>query len=261
MALVLKIKDRDKNVIKEEKGSDYVNLVYDREYKEGDTICLEAEANKFYVIQLDDAMRENIVYITANEFIYYIPFGDKRISYSPKAFAGSLHLITVREAFAEEIYSYRNLAENVYDQHGDNYCYPHASANVETRGEAVFAARNAIDGITENHSHGKWPYQSWGINMQDDAEITVEFGKPADIDRMILYTRADFPHDNWWEKATFTFSDGSKLVMNLTKSDKGQEIGFQKKTVEWVRLGSLIKSNDPSPFPALSQWKIFGVTR
>lgn len=43
--------------------------------------------------------------------------------------------------------SCRNLAKNVMDQHGETNCYPHASANVETRGEAVFAARNAIDGV------------------------------------------------------------------------------------------------------------------
>ena len=72
-------------------------------------------------------------------------------------------------------------------------------------GEAVFAARNAIDGVTANLSHGKWPYESWGINQQDDAQMTLDFGRPVDIDKIVLYTRADFPHDNWWESVTFTF--------------------------------------------------------
>lgn len=29
---------------------------------------------------------------------------------------------------------------------------------LETSGEAVFAAQNAVDGITANHCHGEWPY-------------------------------------------------------------------------------------------------------
>jgi hypothetical protein len=32
---------------------------------------------------------------------------------------------------------------------------PFASANVKTRGESVFTARNAIDGNTENRLHAK----------------------------------------------------------------------------------------------------------
>ena len=36
---------------------------------------------------------------------------------------------------------------NVYDNHDNCNSYPHASANVETRGEAVSLQRNAIDGV------------------------------------------------------------------------------------------------------------------
>lgn len=257
--LTLLVKNRSGEIKAEATQEEYVNLVLKEMYQEGDKIVFHTnQINEYYVIQVDDAMRESLVYITTNEFVYTIPFGEKKISYSPKAFNGNIHLISARRAMDSEIHTYRNLAENSIDQHGDNGCFPHASANVETRGEAVFAARNAIDGITENHSHGEWPYQSWGINMQDDAEITLDFGRTVEIDKMELYTRADFPHDNWWEKGTITFSDGSELVINLTKTDQAQQISFPKKTVEWVKLGQLIKADDPSPFPALSQWKVFG---
>ena len=94
----------------------------------------------------------------------------------------------MRTAEEYEVTAYRNLAKNVMDQHGDHGCYPHAYANVETRGESVFAARNAIDGVLANASHGAWPYESWGINMQDDAELTLEFGRPVDFDKIVLYT-------------------------------------------------------------------------
>ena len=106
----------------------------------------------FYVFQADDALGEALVYVTG-EVSYEIPFGEKKVCYSPKIFSGESHLITARKAREWEYESYRNLAVNVMDQHGDTNCYPHATANVETRGESVFAARNAIDGVTSNHSH------------------------------------------------------------------------------------------------------------
>ena len=137
-------------------------------------------------------------------------------------------------------------------------CYPHASANVETRGEAVFAAKNAIDGVTANHDHGKWPFASWGINQRDDAEIKLEFGREISTDRIVLHTRADFPHDNWWVKGTVEFSDGSSMVLDLEKTDGAQEFTFSEKKISWLVLKDLIKADDPSPFPALTQIEVFG---
>lgn len=116
----------------------------------------------------------------------------------------------MKKARAYEIGAYRNLALNVNDQHGNEVCYPRASANVETRGESVFAAMNAIDGVTENRSHGAWPYASWGINRQDDARIRLDFGRPVEVDTIVLYTRADFPHDNWWVDGKITFQTEAK---------------------------------------------------
>src|SRR5699024_11398160 len=93
-------------------------------------------------------------------------------------------------------------------------------ANVETRGEAVFAARNAIDGIFENSSHGEYPYQSWGINRDPNAALTLDFGREVLLDELRITERADFPHDNYWTRATVTFSDGSQLEIPLVKSRK-----------------------------------------
>ena len=42
--------------------------------------------------QVDDALGKAFVYITDN-VSYYIPFGEKRISYSPKVFSGSRHYL------------------------------------------------------------------------------------------------------------------------------------------------------------------------
>ena len=253
------IKDENGAVKSSVCGEERAVLVYEGAYCEGDTITFTTDAvNQHYVVRVDDTMDEALVYITKPEVVYGIPFNEKKVSYNPKSFAGEKHYLTMRTAEAYETAAYRNLAKNVMDQHGDPGCYPHVYANVETRGEAVFAARNAIDGVVSNESHGEWPYESWGINRQDDAEMTLEFGRPVDFDRIVLVTRADFPHDNWWVKATFTFSDGTTEVVDMEKSVKPHEFRIEKMGITWLKLSNLIKADDPSPFPALTQIEVYG---
>lgn len=258
--LSLKIINEEGNILDSNTETDEVMLVYQNEYKPGDKIVLTSSEKDIYLyVQIDDALGSSFVYITQNEVVYQIPFAEKRLSYSPKVFMGNMHYIWARLATKEEINNYKNLALNVMDQHGATGCYPHASANVETRGESVFAARNAIDGVRETHSHGNWPFESWGINMQDDAAMKVEFGRSVITDKIRMYTRADFPHDNWWKEVTLSFSDGTQIVWELEKSDKAHVLSFEKKKVEWVLLSNLIKADDPSPFPALTQLEVYGV--
>ncbi len=260
--LTLSIRNKKGEVLAEQTHPDRVQLVYDKPIEEGDAIWFQTAAvNEFYVIQVDDAVAPALVYITNPVWTFDVPFGEAKVSYSPKSFLGQMHLITARNAEKDEVFRYRNLALNSHDQHGNRGCYPHASANVETRGEAVFAARNAIDGVTENHGHGFWPYQSWGINQDPNAEIMIEFGRTVEIDKMALWFRCDWAndHDNWWVSVTFEFSDGSTLTVSTGKTDEPQYIRLEeKKRVEWIRLGRLIKSDAPNPFPALSQWEVFG---
>ena len=256
--LALKVLDKNGKTICVGSGEDYVSLVCTAEYKEGDRIVLEtAEKNLHVFLQVDDALGAAFCYITGN-VSYEIPFGEKRICYSPKVFYGNRHYLYARVAREDEVEAYRNLALNVCDQHGDTGCFPHAYANVETRGESVFAARNAIDGVCENRSRGDWPCEAWGSNMQDDAEMTVDFGRDVEADKVVLYTRSDFPHDNWWTQVKLSFSDGSEILWDLEKSSLAHVITFEKKRIRWVRLSDLIKADDPSPFPALSQIEVYG---
>lgn len=258
VTLCLKVLDGNWKTVATNHGEDQVNLVCSREYQEGDRIILEtSETNIHLWVQLDDALGRSLVYISDN-VIYEIPFGEKRINLSPKVFYGSKHLISAKVAKDYEIKAYRNLAINVNDQHGETNCFPHASANVETRGESVFAAKNAIDGVTVNDSHGEWPYQSWGINKRDDASMKIDFGRKVSVDRIVIYTRADFPHDNWWEKATLSFSDGSTIEAEMKKSALPHEFSFEKKDISWVEISQLIKSKEKSPFPALTQIEVYG---
>lgn len=256
--LSLKVLDKNGKTLFVSSGEDYVSLVATSEYSEGDRIVLETSEKNIHIhLQVDDALGAALCYITDN-VSFDIPFGEKRICYSPKVFYGNRHHLFARTAKDYEVAAYRNLAVNVCDQHGDTHCFPHALANVETRGESVFAARNAIDGVCENRSHGEWPYESWGINMRDDAEMTVDFGREVEVDKVVLFTRSDFPHDNWWKQVTLAFSDGSSIDWTLEKSSLPHTLTFEKKRISQVRLCSLIKADDPSPFPALSQIEVYG---
>lgn len=256
--LQLSILDGNGAVLTASGAADEVVLVHRPAYAPGDRIRLAIDAPGFAVVQLDDAMEPALLYLTG-PFELAVPFGDNRIPYSPRAFAGETHRLAARLARPEEVAARRNLACNPYDHATIKTAFPHATANVETRGEAVFAARNAIDGQKAADDHGKWPWTSWGINRDRQAAMTVSFGRPVVIDEAVIYGRADFPHDAWWEAATLAFSDGSEETVRLEKTGAGQSRRFAPRRVEWVRLERLIKADDPSPFPALTQLELWGV--
>ena len=256
--LSLKILDKDGNTLAVASGEDFVDLVYAAAYAEGDVIELQTSQKNIHINwQVDDAMQAAFVYVT-DTVKYDIPFGEARISCSPKVFSGSRHYMYAKVAEEEEVRAYRNLALNPADQHKDVPCYPHASANVETRGESVFAAKNAIDGVRANLSHGEWPYESWGINRREDACMKLEFGRKICTDRIVLYTRSDFPHDNYWTEVTVEFSDGTSEKIPLTKTSRAQEYRFEERIIDQLILKDLKKSDEPSPFPALTQIEVYG---
>jgi hypothetical protein len=240
-------------------GDNYTFLVYPAAYEEGDTVIVSADGEGFIVLCAEDSIPPVLGYLKS-EYRLVIPFGEKRVSYSPKSFSGSMHLLYARTADDWEIRQYRNLALNPLDNHGNSGFFPHAWANVETRGESVFAARNAIDGNLTSGGHGPWPYESWGINRRDDAELRIDFWCKVHIDRLVFTLRADFPHDNWWKQARIVFSDGSELILAFRKSGQPQEFPVPPRTVEWLIMQDMQKDEtDPSPFPALVQIEAYGI--
>ena len=257
--LILSVETAAGEVLASASGQDEVWLTYAPQYRPGDRLCLSCgAADAFMVVQLDDAMSPAFVYCKEGKLSYPVPFEEGRKVFSERAFAGENHYLHARMARREEIAARKNLALNPWAAHQFDGAYPFASANVETRGEAVFAARNAIDGYKANDSHGGWPYTSWGINRDPKAALRVDFGRTVEVDEAVLYLRADFPHDAWWQEGTLRFSDGSQVTVKLEKTAAGQRFSFPAKRVEWVVLDTLIKAGDPSPFPALTQLELWG---
>ena len=257
--LKLKVLDAAGSTLAVSRTGEQVSLVHTAPYAPGDRVALETDTPGLYcVFQPEDSMPPALIYLPGRSLAYSIPMGEERISYSPKSFTGACHLLRARLAAPEEIAARQNLAFNPYDAHGDHGFYPHATANVETRGEAVFAARNAIDGIFANDAHGGWPYQSWGINRDPNAELRLAFGRPVLVEELRLTLRADIPHDSWWQHATVAFWDGTAEELTLQKSAEPQRFTFAPRTVEWLALKNLIKAPGESPFPALTQLEVFG---
>lgn len=256
----LSIVDCSGAVKKETRGEDFIYLEYLEEYDAGDRIVTElAKSGQYLMVSLDEALAPTLLYIKNKTWQYEVPVDENlRRAYSPKAFSGRKHYMYIRTPDKEEVERYQNIAFNPHDQKPESGAFPHAEANVVTREESTFEARNAIDGVVANTYHGNYPYESWGINRQKDAMITILFGRMIEVDQVQLVLRGDYPHDSYWTKGILEFSDGSREELKLEKALGHQRFMFEPRRVEWARLKELQKADDESPFPALTQIEIYG---
>lgn len=232
-------------------------LCFDRDYAEGDRIEITADARHLWV-QPDISVLPGEVYLPEGRMTWRVPAGEHRLAYRPGAFTEPRHIVSARAMAPEEVAAVRCLSRNPADLRGDTDFFPHCTANVETRGESVFAARNVIDGLRHNTFHGEWPFESWGIGARTDAWCKLDLGREAALDRMALTLRADFPHDAYWVRGEVELSDGEVIAFPLEKTGERQFIDLSGHTARWLRLVRLVKSDDPSAFPALRQWEVFG---
>jgi hypothetical protein len=256
--LTICVQDREGKHLAQVSGEGDVELFYVGYYDKGDMILISTDEGRHLWFQADRALSPAQLYVPSGLVKYRVPTGEARRAHPPQAFSGDRHVITARTATGRETSEYRNVALNPADQNGATAAFPHVSANAETRGESVFEARNVIDGLRLNKSHGDWPYQSWGVDIAEDACVKLEFGRPVRIDKMALTIRADFPHDAYWTEGTVWLSDGGEISFPLIKTAERQWIDFGDHTVDWMKLGSLVKADTPSPFPALTEWEVFG---
>ena len=252
----LQLKDREGTVLGEWTGDKEIRAVADREYQAGD--CLVLSGARHFTVQLDPCLPEAEVFAPQGCMHWTVPAGDDRQAYAPGAFYGTRHLLSVREtpAFPGE----KRLSENSHDLRGDTDFFPHATANVETRNEACFAARSVIDGVFMNHGHGEWPYESWGIGTRQDAALTLDFGRPVEVERLEILSRADFPHDSWFTSLTVHDDSGRETKIHLEKTDLWQSFDLKART-NCLRFDSLEKADDPSPFPSLRGIRVYGRER
>ena len=231
-------------------------LSVDRAYLPGDVIRITGSSR--LQVRMDQALPASEVFLPSGVMTWPVPAGEHRLAYAPGTFEAPRHIIFAAAVPDSELHRTRNLALNPADLRGNTDFYPHCTANVETRNEACFCARNVIDGLRLNSFHGEWPFQSWGIGAREDAWCELDFGRPVIAEKMALTLRADFPHDAYWTEGHAVLSDGTELAFPLRKTGNRQWIDLGNRTVRWLRLERMVKSDDPSAFPALRQWEVFG---
>jgi hypothetical protein len=228
-------------------------LVFDREYQPGDRILFAGPQRM--AVQLDAVMPECLLYIpdsSQTPAAYEIPYGREEkqtgSAYSPESFVGKSHRVSVRTLTRGERKAYRNLALNPCDaqqpESAPTQIFPHATTNSYSRNLFDFAARNAIDGVSQNGHHGVWPYQSWGPGLRSDLWWKLDFGRPVQLDKIRLMVRADFPHDSHWKTADVEFSDGTHLAIQLVASPSFQDVTFPKRNVTWLRIANLVPADE-----------------
>lgn len=259
--LILKLKNKEGQVICERSHQSETYLAFkEYEYQLGDYIELMVEnVPTFLWVQVDEGLAPSLIYLTETIWKYEVVI-DKTLkrAFSPKIFNGDRHYMMAKIATAQDVGAYRNLALNPHDQKEWSGAFPHAYANVETRNDSTFFARNAIDGMIANENHGSFPYQSWGINQKEDAQITIDFGRLVRIDKIALVLRGDYPHDSYWTQMTIAFITGEELTIYPTNKLDRQFFHFKEVETSSITLKNLIKHEDESPFPALTQVEVFG---
>ena len=256
--ITVTLKNQDGKTLWESASSQEVNACIDHAWEEGDTLTVRARPGDHLFVSIDASMLRGEVFLPDGVMTWPVPFGERRLAYQPGLFDGKRHILTVRRMTDEETAALRNLAENPLDLRGDTDFFPHCTANVETRGESVFAARNVIDGLRFNHYHGEWPFESWGIGAREDAWCLLDFGREVIAEKMALTLRADFPHDAYWVSGHVVDSAGMDTAFDLRKTDERQFVDLGGRRVRWLRLERLVKSNDPSAFPSLRAWEVWG---
>ena len=254
----LKILDQYNNFLFGQKGMS-VDCIYNAEYKKGDKIVINKPDTDFLVLQLDETLAESIIYVPSSSFEFEIPFGNLLQGYDKKSFSGSCHRIKVREPEEDDLYAVRNISLNSHDRRGQKKYFPHAHANLVTREVVCFFERNALDGICDNEGHGAYPYHSWAGGAREDLEYYIDFGTEVEVEKLVFYLRADFPHDTYWKNIAVEFSDGSRITADFEGTKEGQEVVLPEKIkTKTVHLTNFKQVSFPLSWAALSQIEVYG---
>lgn len=120
--------------------------------------------------------------------------------------------------------TYKNIALNPKDVRAPGHGFPHASSNSEypciypqdTAGgnqcapDTTFLALSAINGDTNNASHGTLAYASWGPQLTvPGLWWKVDFGHNVTVDKVKIWVRAD------WRERRLTTATGKKPLWSF----------------------------------------------
>lgn len=215
-----------------------VSLVNETTLSAGMKITVTLEGGKYVFLKIGTAFEEALLYLSDGIFEYTVPNAENQKVYPTGAWSGTVN-ITARIPTDDELKVERNLAYNPYDTQLQAQYYPHASADSECRNDRAFLARNSIDGFSVNTGHGDYPYQSWGPEQIEAPELYVDFGREVVVTQVIIYIRADFPHDTYWSSGKIAYSDGTATEITLEKTAEAQIFDLEGKKTTGISLTEL----------------------
>lgn len=258
----LSILDKNNNIFckNESRNNHFAYLTRHHNYAQEDYYQVKVdEAPCYVIVQFDESIQPALIYMKKRIWNFRIPFQEERESAYPEgAFLRRNGYAWARLANIDDINAQHLLSQNTYDQHESSSAYPHASANAETGGYRVFWAINAIDGVLASHSHGNYPFQSWGIASRKDAALRIDFGRKVLVDRIGIVLRADYPHDSYWKKMTVKVDEDLCKEINLIKTGQEQFFDFNNVVTSSLVFTDLIQDEAVEGFTALTQVQVFG---
>ncbi len=241
--------------IKASYSGDSIDVVYEEAYAPGDFAQVKCD-DDFLTVSFDESQKKSIVYLSENGFIYEFPYDAALAAYDKESWTADRHHIVLEAA---DGYDVRNIALNSIDKPESKNVYPHAWANMVTRNDPCFEAKNAIDGVCDNTSHGNYPYHSWAAGAREDMIYTIDFGAEVSIEKLTFYLRADFPHDTYWKALDVKFDDGSTATASFEMTADGQDLALDEpkitKTVTFINFKQAV---EPLSWAALSQVEVYG---
>lgn len=213
-------------------GNGAAELKVTKAYSTSKTIKITIPDSQHYlaVTIAKDVLQESIVYLKKSVFTYKIP--DFSRSY-PAEMKKAGCTISARIPTVDELTANHNIALNTSDLLASTTVFPHASTTNVNNADAEWMARNIIDGFVQNNGHGTYPLQSWGPNdnVKPTDSIKIDFGHDVNVAQLVLYIRADFPHDGYWDSCTLKFSDGTTMDISITNSARAQKITLDETKV------------------------------
>ena len=90
-------------------------------------------------------------------------------------------------------------------------------------------------------------------------EYYIDFGTNVEVEKVVFFLRADFPHDTYWKAVDVEFDDGTRETANFIQTHEGQELILKdKKTTRKIHLTNFKQAVFPFSWAALSQIEVYG---
>ena len=90
----------------------------------------------------------------------------------------------------------------------------------------------------------------------------LDFGRDVSITKIVIYIRADFPHDTYWDSCTVKFSDGTTQELSFKQTANAQEFEFDTaKVVSSITFTNFSKgtvSGSSNEWAAWMELQVFG---